>query len=86
MLKIVDFSEFKRGMIGLLKILMFEALETQRLDHYALYKSMLDITTEWQAPDISDGGLEPMMEQDEEAVARMVLNFPKDECMQEVVE
>lgn len=77
-IKIVDFTEFKRGMLGLLKILMFEAMESQRLDHYAMYKTMLDITEAWEAPTEEDDCLESLMEEDEEAVARMILNFPKD--------
>ncbi len=89
MLKIVDFTElqrglqeFKRGMLGLLKLLMYEAMQSQRLDHYAMYKTMQDITDEWKVPDTSecaDGSLTPLMEEDEEAIARMILNFPKDE-------
>ena len=50
-IKIVDFSEFKRGMLGLLKLLMYEAMQSQRLDHYAMYKTMLDITNGWKGLD-----------------------------------
>lgn len=76
----VDFSEFKRGMLGLLKLLMYEAMQSQRLDHYAMYKTMQDITGAWEAPsevDVEDG-ITRLIEEDEEAIARMILNFPKD--------
>jgi hypothetical protein len=78
MLKIVDFNEFRRGMIGLLKILMFEALESQRLDHYAMYKTMLGIVEEWQRPDYKEQLQDDILNGDEESVARMILNFPRD--------
>lgn len=86
-IKVIDFSEFKRGMLGLLKILMFEAMESQRLDHYAMYKTMLDIVDEWvstadsttaESGDLSEG-LEELLQEDDEAIARMILNFPKDQ-------
>ena len=64
-IKIVDFTElqrkqqrglqeFKRGMLGLLKLLMYEAMQSQRLDHYAMYKTMRDITEAWEVPDTSE--------------------------------
>jgi len=78
MIKIIDLTEFKRGMLGILKILMFEALESQRLDHYSMYKTMGDIVDAWEAPDNQEGGLEDLIQEDEESIARMILNFPKD--------
>jgi hypothetical protein len=80
-IKVIDFSEFKRGMLGLLKILMYEAMESQRLDHYAMYKTMKDIVNEWQTSTMPDEAIEDMMQEDEEAIARMILNFPKDEII-----
>ena len=77
-IKIVDFSEFKRGMLGLLKLLTYEAMESQRLDHYAMYKTMQDIVDEWQTSTMPDEAIEDMMQEDEEAIARMILNFPRD--------
>ena len=77
-IKIIDLTEFKRGMIGLLKILMFEAMQSQRLDHYAMYKTMNDIVGGWKAPIGGNEFLQSLMEEDEEAIARMILNFPKD--------
>ncbi len=86
MLEVVDFTEFKRGMLGLLKILMYEAMQSQRLDHYAMYKTMQDIVDEWRAPE-AEGEEDPLLvegyfskwaNEDDEAIARMILNFPKD--------
>jgi len=74
----VDFTGFKRGMLGLLKLLMFEAMESQRLDHYAMYKTMRDLADGWQQPTEDEDSLEAIMEEDEEAIARMILNFPRD--------
>jgi len=74
-----DLGEFKRGMIGLLKLLMFEAMESQRLDHYAMYKTMRDLTNDWQPPTEDEDSLESLIKEDEEAIARMILNFPKDQ-------
>ncbi len=77
-IEIVDFTGFKRGMVGLLKMLMAESLESQRLDHYSMYKTMLDITDRWKSPAGGDNGLDELINEDEEAIARMILNFPKD--------
>ena len=74
-----DLGEFKRGMIGLLKLLMFEAMESQRLDHYAMYKTMRDLINDWQPPTEDEDSLESLIKEDEEAIARMILNFPRDQ-------
>ena len=73
-------------MLGLLKLLMYEAMQSQRLDHYAMYKTMWDITDEWvsiadsataETGDLNES-LSELLQEDEEAIARMILNFPKD--------
>ncbi len=83
-IKTVDFSEFKRGMLGLLKLLMYEAMQSQRLDHYAMYKTMRDITDEWvstaDSTNAETGDLNELLQEDEESIARMILNFPKEEA------
>lgn len=78
MIKIADLTEFKRGMLGILKMLMSEALEAQRLDHYSMYKTMVDITEAWEVPESREGDIEDLIEESEESIARMILNFPKD--------
>ncbi len=78
MLEVVDFTQFKRGMLGLLKLLMYEAMQSQRLDHYAMYKTMQDITEAWEGFTDAENDMEAAMQEDEEAIARMILNFPKD--------
>ena len=77
-IKIVDFNEFKRGMLGLLKILMYEAMESQRLDHYAMYKTMADLADAWD-PALPYDSVDELLREDEESIARMILNFPRDE-------
>ncbi len=77
-IKVIDFTEFKRGMLGLLKLLMYEAMQSQRLDHYAMYKTMRDITDTWQGFTDAENDMEAAMQENEEAIARMILNFPKD--------
>ena len=76
-IKIVDFSEFKRGMLGLLKLLMYEAMESQRLDHYAMYKTMADLADAWD-PALPYDSVDELLREDEESIARMILNFPRD--------
>ena len=76
-IKIVDFSEFKRGMLGLLKLLMYEAMESQRLDHYAMYKAMADLADAWD-PALPYDSVDELLREDEESIARMILNFPRD--------
>ena len=76
-IKIIDFSEFKRGMLGLLKLLMYEAMESQRLDHYAMYKAMADLADAWD-PALPYDSIDELLREDEESIARMILNFPKD--------
>jgi len=70
--KLVDIKEFKRGMLGLLKVLAQESLKHQRLDHYSLYATMQTIVVKHADPDME-------LLEDEEAIARMILNFPNDD-------
>ena len=77
-IKVIDFTEFKRGMLGLLKLLMHEAMESQRLDHYAMYKAMKDIADEWQMPTGEGDSFDAFLGENDEAIARMILNFPRD--------
>lgn len=64
--------EFKRGMLGILKVLAQESLEAQRLDYYTLYKTMLEIVETYTIPE----KIHPKLLEDEEKAARMILNFP----------
>jgi len=76
----INFQEFKRGILGILKVLSFESLKAQRLDHYSLYKNMQDIVEKHIIPK----DIDLKVFEDEEAWARMILNFPNSE--QEVSE
>lgn len=71
-MKKLDLMEFKRGMLGILKLLGQEALEAQRLDYYTLYKTMQEIVETYSIPE----EIHPRLLEDEEKVARMILNFP----------
>jgi len=44
-----------------------------------MYKTMRDLTNDWQPPTEDEDSLESLIKEDEEAIARMILNFPKDQ-------
>jgi len=79
-----DLSEFKRGMVGLLKVLAQESLEGQRLDHYQLYQTMQEIVEKYEVPvetfhsRASFNNID-FKELDEETTARMILSFLRKE-------
>lgn len=75
--EVIDLKEFKRGMLGVLKVLAQESLEAQRLDHYSLYKTMQEIVEKANVT-ISPGSDLESIQDDEERIARMLLNFLKD--------
>lgn len=68
----INLKEFRRGMLGILKLLSQEALEAQRLDYYTLYKTMWEIVETYTIPE----KIHSKLLEDEEKVARMILNFP----------
>lgn len=76
--KSIDLKEFKRGMLGVLKLLAQESLEHQRLDYYNLYRSMQDIVGNYTITQLNST-IDLNILEDEEATARMVLKFPKSE-------
>jgi len=73
---LIDLKEFKRGMLGLLKVLAQESLEHQRLDHYSLYSTMKSFVAQF---DIASVDMVKLGDSDEEDIARMILNFPNDD-------
>jgi len=75
-------KEFKRGMLGILKVLAQESLEHQRLDYYNLYKTMHDIVGNYTITQLNST-IDLNILEDEEATARMILKFPSTEVKNE---
>jgi len=75
-IQIFDLEEFKRGMLGTLKVLSHEALLGARHDSYALYKTMQDIVCKFKI--IPDIDYKELAEADDERIARMILGFSRE--------
>ena len=75
---LLNLEEFKRGMLGILKVLAQESLEHQRLDHYNLYKTMQGIVGNYTITELNST-IDLKALEDEEATARMILKFPNSE-------